>query len=132
MVLEPRVVEGIPRTVVTRVNTQHNHEARLGYLDRMLHKLEEETDLKKRKAEVRDRALDRLDHIKKSWSFRVTSVDPPTRWELDAAFGEQNMILDTWEKMFGKASFDDLVEAAKEKLSLFTQNEVRPHAILSA
>ncbi|BGO91792.1 hypothetical protein NBRC10512_006274 [Rhodotorula toruloides] len=123
VVLEPRVVEGIPRTVVTRVNTQHNHEARLGYLDRMLHKLEEETDLKKRKAEVRDRALDRLDHIKKSWSFRVTSVDPPTRWELDAAFGEQNMILDTWEKMFGKASFDDLVEAAKEKLSLFTQNE---------
>ncbi|BGP32492.1 hypothetical protein JCM10296v2_004273 [Rhodotorula toruloides] len=123
VLLEPRVVEGIPRTVVTRVNTQHNHEARLGYQDRMLHQLEEEEDLKRRKAEVRDRVLNRLDHIKKCWSFRVTSVDPPTRWELDAAFGEQNMILDTREKMFGKESFDGLVEAAKEKFSLFTQYE---------
>ncbi|BGP25041.1 hypothetical protein JCM10295v2_003961 [Rhodotorula toruloides] len=102
VLFEPRVVDRILRTMVTRANTQHNHESRI---------------------EVRDKALSRLDHIRKSSWFRVTSVDPPTRWELDAAFGEQNMILNMWEKMFGKESSDELVEAAKENSSLSRQDE---------
>ncbi|GAA6051350.1 hypothetical protein NBRC10513_000349 [Rhodotorula toruloides] len=123
VLFEPRVVDGIPRTMVTQVDTQHNHTSRMRSRERLSHWMKEREDRQRRKAEVRDRALSRLDHIKKSWSFRITSVDPPLQWELDAAFGEQNMILDTWEKLFGKESFDGLVEAAKDKSSLFTQKE---------
>lgn len=129
VLFEPRVVDGIPRTMVTQVDTQHNHTSRMRSRERLSHWMKEREDRQRRKAEVRDRALSRLDHIKKSWSFRITSVDPPLQWELDAAFGEQNMILDTWEKLFGKESFDGLVEAAKDKSSLFTQKEVRPPVI---
>ncbi|BGP48600.1 hypothetical protein JCM10450v2_004476 [Rhodotorula kratochvilovae] len=123
LLLRPVVEKGLARTVVAEACTDHSHPLSLSKTQRVHFREQDDEFIRIRSEEVRKAALERLNQIRKTINFRLSSHDLPEEWEVDLAFAEQEQILRDLKACFDSNAYESVRSDAEARKALLTRPE---------